>query len=78
MDGKRLKQTRIEMKMSQEDFSRFLGVSYQTLSRWERGICDPSRLATEKVERLLKQQKEYEHERNTACAIRDGGESQDG
>lgn len=51
---KELKDLRKRMKWSQERLARELGVSYQTVHRWEKGISEPSPLAMEKIQSLLK------------------------
>ncbi len=43
---------RKHLKLSQEKFALKLGISFPTLSRWERGKAIPSQLAWEKVVRL--------------------------
>jgi transcriptional regulator with XRE-family HTH domain len=43
--AERIKQARLRLGYSQEGFSRELGVSTQTVSRWERGKNVPRRYA---------------------------------
>ena len=38
--------------MTQEDFAHFVGVSFQTVNKWENGHSKPSKLATEKLKKL--------------------------
>lgn len=39
--GENIKRLRREKDMTQEDFAELLGVSCQSVSRWENGICYP-------------------------------------
>ena len=41
---------------SQERLARELGVSFQTIHRWETGKFEPSPLAQEKIDRLLERE----------------------
>ncbi len=43
--AERVKNVRIELKLSQEDLAHKLGVSFATINRWENGSYNPSRLA---------------------------------
>lgn len=40
-----LKRVRDQLRLSQEDLARELGVSYATVNRWENGQAKPSKLA---------------------------------
>jgi len=40
-----LKSVRSQLRMSQEDLARELGVSFATVNRWENGRSVPSRMA---------------------------------
>ena len=40
-----VKEIRRQLKLSQEDLARQLGVSYATVNRWENGQSKPSKLA---------------------------------
>ena len=42
---------------SQEWLARELGVSFQTIHRWETGKFEPSQLAQEKIDRLIEKEK---------------------
>ncbi len=42
---------------SQERLARELGVSFQTIHRWETGKFEPSQLAQEKIDRLIEKEK---------------------
>ncbi|MBZ5511396.1 MAG: helix-turn-helix domain-containing protein [Acidobacteriia bacterium] len=39
--GEQLKETRVRLDYTQEDFARHLGVKRQTLSSWEQGVTTP-------------------------------------
>ena len=54
MDIKALRQ---RLNLTQEQLARRLGVSWATVSRWERGIGEPSPLAQKAIEGLLKASK---------------------
>ncbi len=43
--AEKVKLVRTELKLSQEDLARELGVSFATINRWENGSYNPSRLA---------------------------------
>lgn len=45
-----VKLIRAELKLSQEDLARELGVSFATINRWENGSYNPSRLAKKAFE----------------------------
>ena len=45
-----IKEIRVQLDLSQEDFARELGVSYATVNRWENGRFLPSRMALRLVE----------------------------
>lgn len=45
---------REELGFTQEDLARSLGVALSTVSKWEQGLFSPSRLAREKLEKLVK------------------------
>ena len=40
--GQRIKSLRIEKGLSQEKFAKQLGVSFATVNRWEKGVCEPN------------------------------------
>ena len=50
-----IKTIRNKLGVSQEKFAHMIGVSFGTLSRWERGISKPSNLALDKIKTLQKQ-----------------------
>lgn len=45
-----IKEVRIQLDLSQEDFAREVGVSYATVNRWENGRFLPSKMALKCVE----------------------------
>ena len=48
--AEKVKLVRTELKLSQEDLARELGVSFATINRWEKGSYNPSRLAKKAFE----------------------------
>ena len=48
--AEKVKLVRTELKLSQEDLARELGVSFTTINRWENGSYNPSRLAKKAFE----------------------------
>ena len=48
--AEKVKFVRTELKLSQEDLARELGVSFATINRWENGSYKPSRLARKACE----------------------------
>lgn len=48
--AEKVKLVRNELKLSQEDLARELGVSFATINRWENGNYNPSRLAKKAFE----------------------------
>lgn len=54
MNSKDIKGFRKKLRMSQEEFARACSVTLMTVSRWERGVSNPSRLASLKLEELKK------------------------
>ncbi len=49
-----IKAIRDELGFTQEDLARQLGLTLSTVSKWEQGVSSPSRLAREKLDKLLK------------------------
>jgi transcriptional regulator with XRE-family HTH domain len=45
---------RVALGCTQEQLARRIGVSFLTISRWERGKANPSPLAREKLDKLIK------------------------
>jgi transcriptional regulator with XRE-family HTH domain len=48
---------RINLGFTQEDLARKLGLALSTVSKWEQGVTSPSRLAREKIEKLLRKER---------------------
>lgn len=46
---------RRQLKFSQEDLARQIGVSYATVNRWENGHSTPSRLAMAQIKQFCDQ-----------------------
>lgn len=53
--SKKVKYVRTELKLSQEDLARELGVSFATINRWENGSYNPSRLAKKAFDDFCKE-----------------------
>ena len=51
-----IKAIRLELGFTQEDLARKLGLALSTISKWEQGVFSPSRLAREKLEKLVKKE----------------------
>ena len=51
-----IKAIRLKLGFTQEDLARKLGVTLSTVSKWEQGLFSPSRLAREKIEKLVKKE----------------------
>ncbi len=45
-----IKEIRVQLDLSEEDFAREVGVSYATVNRWEKGLFMPSRMSLRLVE----------------------------
>ena len=54
-----VKVMRDKLGFTQEDLARKLNVSLSAVSKWEQGVSSPSRLAREKIEKLLKKERLY-------------------
>jgi len=54
MEDKQIKGLRIELGVSQEKFAQLLGVSMQTVRRWEEGLTKPLPIFSLKLEELRK------------------------
>ena len=50
----RVQKLRKTLALGREDFARLLGVSLQTVNRWENGLAAPSGLADSLLESLAK------------------------
>jgi transcriptional regulator with XRE-family HTH domain len=53
--GKLIRELRLLMGLTQEQFATELGVVYPTVNRWENSHSKPSPLAMQKIETLLQQ-----------------------
>ena len=40
--GEKVKKVRLQLFLSQEKFAKQLGVSFATVNRWEKGVCEPN------------------------------------
>lgn len=55
MDYKKLiPELRAAMNISQEDFAKVLGVATVSISRWENGHSNPTKIVKVKLEKLFK------------------------
>ncbi|WP_219898726.1 helix-turn-helix domain-containing protein [Phormidesmis priestleyi] len=54
--GQFIRDLRLLTELTQEQFAATLGVTYNTVNRWERGRMKPSRLALKQIEQLLNAQ----------------------
>ncbi|MEH1813780.1 MAG: helix-turn-helix transcriptional regulator [Nostoc sp.] len=59
--GKLIRQFRSITSLTQEQFAAFLGITYSTVNRWEKGHAKPSSLAMQKIEGMLKQMGDLGH-----------------
>lgn len=50
-----VRETRRRLKLSQTKFAAVLGVSFQSVNRWENGRTKPLPMALKQIEHLLKQ-----------------------
>ena len=46
---------RVTLNMSQQAMANFLGVSFASISRWERGLYEPTKLAKVRILELAKE-----------------------
>lgn len=53
-----IKSIRTRLGVTQETLAQILGVSFQTVNRWENKGQKPSNLAIEKIKKLEKRQNE--------------------
>lgn len=51
--GAALRQRRIAVRMTQEQFAQQAGVTVSTVNRWEQGHAYPSRLAQERIAAII-------------------------
>ncbi len=53
MNSVQIKQIREKLGLTQESLAHLIGVSFQTINRWERNIYKPSPLALEKLKQVF-------------------------
>lgn len=53
--GQLIRELRLELGLTQEQFAAELGVVFPTVNRWENGRAQPSPLALKQVERMLQE-----------------------
>lgn len=53
MDGKKVKEIRERLKMTQQEFAEVIGVAMSSVANWENKRREPSRLAVQSIEELL-------------------------
>lgn len=52
--GEKVKQVREELKLSQEEMAKALGVSFATINRWENGHNHPTYEALQRFEKFCR------------------------
>jgi len=77
MEDKSIKKLRLQFGLSQERFARLLGVSLQTVRRWESGLTRPLPIISLKLEELQRQVSKEQHKRGGA-AMSEKGKSGEG
>lgn len=63
MKNKHIRQLRLDLDLSQERFARLLGVSLQTVRRWESGLTRPLPIINLKLEELQREAKTSSREK---------------
>lgn len=53
--GKLIRELRLEIGLTQEQFAAELGVTYSSMNRWENGRTQPSPLAMQRISEMLGQ-----------------------
>ena len=53
MKPDQIKELRKRLKMTQQEFAPFVGVSFNSINRWERGRNKPCPLAIAKMQGLI-------------------------
>jgi putative transcriptional regulator len=51
--GQMIRDIRLNLGLSQEEFASAIGVTFSTVNRWENGHAKPSRLAAKNIENKL-------------------------
>ena len=59
-DKNEIKRIRTNMLLTQEEFAKRVGVSFETVNRWENGKHEPTMKAKRKIKRLLESQGTFE------------------
>lgn len=57
----RIREIRLELSLTQEQFAAKLGVSFPTVNRWENQKAKPSPLAIQKLKKLFSNYKRKNH-----------------
>ena len=52
--AKTIKKLRLKMMLTQEEFAKELGVSFETVNRWENSKCEPTMKLRRKLLSLAK------------------------
>jgi putative transcriptional regulator len=60
--GKLIRELRLHSGLTQEQFAAFLGVTCPTINRWENGRFNPSPLAVEKINQIIRDLGEQEQD----------------
>ncbi len=50
-----IKEVRMKAKLSQERFAKKLGITFQTMNRWENGHAKPSKMAIILLQNFMKE-----------------------
>ncbi|MGL5794774.1 MAG: helix-turn-helix domain-containing protein [Xenococcaceae cyanobacterium] len=53
--GRLIRELRLQMRLTQEQFAAFLGVVYPTVNRWENGHAQPSPMAIKLIKAKLEE-----------------------
>lgn len=57
MTPERIRDIRIQLQLTQEDFAHMIGVTFSTVNRWENGKSQPNRIALRLLAGLEKKAK---------------------
>ena len=52
MNAEQIKQLRLRLGLTQEQFAHLVGMAFATINKWERGKTKPSPLAEKALKRL--------------------------